>query len=1024
MADRKGNSPPPLLLCSTNDSITPGVFRPVPATASLFPTDEDGEADSFLGQNDPPDLGPPPPSTSQQGAPSTFSYFQQTSAPSSQSDPFDMVAQAEGQSPFSAPPPLPTSSSSSGQATIPTFVPTTQHLASPPTLQPGPSPPQLEAVSQPPHQPRAVHFQDQPSGAPPTTSFPPTGPPPTGPLPPSGPPPSGPAGPRFGIKGYQHKPMAYPMGGVTPASGPLPPGILAPPPKMQFDASRPPPTASEVQHFNQTSDSAGAGPRAGGFYQPIQPHWFYCKEMEKRSIWVPFSIFDSIKLEEAFIRAQTSESVIIISTNGGRYDVNLSERLRHAIYWDERPSSVRRCTWFYKSDSENRFIPYEESMANFLEAEYKTASMQNQWHRRLELSDGETIIMHNPNVIVHFRPSNRPDEWGASPDTQMRPRVVKRGVDDIDSIQQGESNQIDHLVFVVHGIGPVCDLRFRTITECVDDFRSLSIGLMSSHFRQAQDEGRAGRVEFLPVYWYAALHGDATGVDRRLQRITLPSITRLRSFTNETLLDILFYTSPIYAQQIAEVVCSEINRLYSLFRSRNPDFHGQVSLIGHSLGSLIVFDLLKHQQDGTQESEEDLVRSEVIAEHPSELVPSSASLSDTLPPSSGSSSSVVGMASLETEPIMSLEESLESLGLLDLLPKFEAERIDMESLLMCSDADLKEMGIPLGPRKKLGGFLKDQAAKEAKRKESALMKEQMEAETRAREEEERRRQEEEETQQEANQPTGRALSHAMSVHVDYQPGLEGVGQPFVNYPQLDFQPSCFFALGSPIGMFMTVRGVGRVGENYRLPTCPSLFNIFHPFDPVAYRIEPLIHPSLCDSKPVLMPHHKGRKRLHLELRDSLSHFGSDLKRSLIDSMKKTWNTLHQFALAHRAPGTTEEDGATPDNVTDEQMEAVAEQLSKQQLANQQAEAEGQSRFPEENLRLGQLNGGRRIDYVLQEAPLESFNEYLFAMSSHACYWESEDTVLMVMKEVYGLLGIFPQLTGPRQDSTPSTPLRY
>lgn len=38
------------------------------------------------------------------------------------------------------------------------------------------------------------------------------------------------------------------------------------------------------------------------------------------------------------------------------------------------------------------------------------------------------------------------------------------------------------------------------------------------------------------------------------------------------------------------------------------------------------------------------------------------------------------------------------------------------------------------------------------------------------------------------------------------------------------------------------------------------------------------------------------------------------------------------------------------------------------------------------LRVGSLNGGRRIDYVLQEAPLESFNEYIFALSSHVCYW--------------------------------------
>jgi len=33
-------------------------------------------------------------------------------------------------------------------------------------------------------------------------------------------------------------------------------------------------------------------------------------------------------------------------------------------------------------------------------------------------------------------------------------------------------------------------------------------------------------------------------------------------------------------------------------------------------------------------------------------------------------------------------------------------------------------------------------------------------------------------------------------------------------------------------------------------------------DPVAYRIEPMIVPDM-DFKPVLVPHHKGRKRLHL-----------------------------------------------------------------------------------------------------------------------------------------------------------------
>ena len=30
----------------------------------------------------------------------------------------------------------------------------------------------------------------------------------------------------------------------------------------------------------------------------------------------------------------------------------------------------------------------------------------------------------------------------------------------------GEPAQIDHLIFVVHGIGPIADLNFRSIIEC------------------------------------------------------------------------------------------------------------------------------------------------------------------------------------------------------------------------------------------------------------------------------------------------------------------------------------------------------------------------------------------------------------------------------------------------------------------------------------------------------------------------------------------------------------------------------
>jgi hypothetical protein len=51
---------------------------------------------------------------------------------------------------------------------------------------------------------------------------------------------------------------------------------------------------------------------------------------------------------------------------------------------------------------------------------------------------------------------------------------------------------------------------------------------------------------------------------------------------------------------------------------------------------------------------------------------------------------------------------------------------------------------------------------------------------------------------------------------------------------------------------------------------PRFFNIFHPFDPIAYRVEGLIKPEYgLTMRPVTIPHHKGRKRMHLVRRKAL-----------------------------------------------------------------------------------------------------------------------------------------------------------
>lgn len=41
--------------------------------------------------------------------------------------------------------------------------------------------------------------------------------------------------------------------------------------------------------------------------------------------------------------------------------------------------------------------------------------------------------------------------------------------------------------------------------------------------------------------------------------------------------------------------------------------------------------------------------------------------------------------------------------------------------------------------------------------------------------------------------------------VKFVRGTAGTGQPFIDYPQLTFEPQHLFAVGSPIGLFLTVR---------------------------------------------------------------------------------------------------------------------------------------------------------------------------------------------------------------------------
>lgn len=67
------------------------------------------------------------------------------------------------------------------------------------------------------------------------------------------------------------------------------------------------PPLTQVQAPAPLASTAGAVVPAGpmmaytyNVYEPVHPHWFFCKQVESKSVWLPFSIIDSLQLEETY----------------------------------------------------------------------------------------------------------------------------------------------------------------------------------------------------------------------------------------------------------------------------------------------------------------------------------------------------------------------------------------------------------------------------------------------------------------------------------------------------------------------------------------------------------------------------------------------------------------------------------------------------------------------------------------------------------------------------------------------------
>lgn len=72
-------------------------------------------------------------------------------------------------------------------------------------------------------------------------------------------------------------------------------------------------------------------------------------------------------------------------------------------------------------------------------------------------------------IVHHIKPDLRLADfaWDSSSEQSIKPRIVSRGLENFD-ISEGEPEKIDHLLFLVHGIGEFYLIQFELCSVILD----------------------------------------------------------------------------------------------------------------------------------------------------------------------------------------------------------------------------------------------------------------------------------------------------------------------------------------------------------------------------------------------------------------------------------------------------------------------------------------------------------------------------------------------------------------------------
>ncbi|KAM4521670.1 phospholipase DDHD1b [Odontesthes bonariensis] len=620
-----------------------------------------------------------------------------------------------------------------------------------------------------------------------------------------------------------------------------------------------------------------------------------------------------------------------VCVRGGLYEVDVREKECYPVYWNQQDRiPVMRGQWFI----DGTWLPLEEDESDLIEMEHLSRFRGQQMRDTYDLETVTTTV-DSKDAIYSLKLSRSHVDWHSVDEVYLysdattskiaRTVTQKLGFSKASSsgtrlhrgyveeaAPEDMSPETTHIVFVVHGIGQKMDQG--RIIRNTSMMRDAARKMEERHFSDRTTE----HVEFLPVEWRAKLCLDGDTVDS----ITPDKVRGLRDMLNSSAMDIMYYTSPLYRDEITRGLTLELNRLYSLFCSRNPDFekNGKVSIVSHSLGCVITFDIMTGWDPVRFHHQEMLDPEEIKVRWPS-----------------------------DEERHLQEQLRLMRLRLRDLEDQFQ----------------------------------------------------------------------------------GLQTSSCVTV------------------PALKFKVENFFCMGSPLAVFLALRGIrpgNNVEQDHILPTsiCKRLFNLFHPTDPVAYRLEPLILKHYSNIAPIQIdwynttsptPYDQVRPMLLNPLKETTlvsdsesipspcasppqtrRHYGESItslgKASIMGAAsigKGIGGILFsRFSRSSGQVGGVDEDPSDSEGVPSdvenlllgEDGVTVAESKEKdEQIEKDREEVDPAMSQPTSAvMESTSLELERRIDFELREGLVE--NRYWSAVTSHTAYWCSYDVALFLLTFMY------------------------